>query len=509
MTSSAATAATMHVEDRSARRQSLQHLAIIALSGAVLRVFYHVAFKPGIAGDTNAYTSMYFLWSRHYFSNSYRPPIYSLFLWLVSALAGPSPAWCYSAVYLQSVLGVAAALGIYAMLRTLDVRPRIALIGGLAFSLLGVICQVELLLLSELLSLVTLTFGALFFVRAARAIRNGKSVGRFAAVSGVFLSLAVLTRPENSLFAATLVLMMFVVGFRLRSAPLLRMATVVALTTAPLILLWMTWTYLNIGQFRLTILTGVARTESVYNLFDRVGSEDQVAGALLQKSYLYSNRDGHTYRHHVWYAIPELMAAARSGQLPVSLAEPLPRSAIGLAARHWVASQLRLQERVVVNGQVISQPVALYDYLGELSGRLARQNPAAYVRNVVSNFFTDPFRYTYPPPTPPETEDPHAPEGGSTVRFAALYTVAKWWTWIESPILLAGYLAMLGYVAYLIVGVIRGTEAVLRRPEVGILATANFAVVAGSCVFAAYYPEHGIPFFGLFIVYLCTFGSSF
>ena len=505
MNASAPTIATTRVEDAWMKRQALRHVAAIAFVGAIVRVFYHVAFRPGIAGDTNAYTSMYFLWSRHYFSNSYRPPVYSLFLWLVSAVAGPSHAWMYSAVYLQSVLGLAAALGVYAMLRTLEVRPRVALAGGLAFSLLGVVCEVELLLLSELLSLVTITFGSLFFLRTVKLVREGKPFRRAAAATGITLALAVLTRPENLLFLTALVFMTVIVGLRARLAPFLRVAAIVGVSAAPLILVWMSWTYLNIGQFRLSILTGVARTESVYNLFDRVGPQDQVAGALLQKSYMYTNLEGKTYRHHVWYAMPELMDAARTGRLPVSTAEPLPRSHFGLAARHWVASRLGLQEHIVVNGQVIAQPVALYDYLGRVSTRLALQNPGVYLRNVASNFFSDPFRYTYPPPTPTETQDPQAPGGGSVVRFDGLYTIAKWLTFTESPVLLAGYLAMLGYVVYLIAGVLRGRA--LRKPEVGILATANFAVVAGSCVVAAYYPEHGIPFFGLFVVYLSTLVS--
>jgi hypothetical protein len=268
--------------------------------------------------------------------------------------------------------------------------------------------------------------------------------------------------------------------------------------------LWMSWTLLSIGEFRFNTFTGITRTESVYNLFDRVEPADKVAGNLLEKSYLLKNRNGVVYRHHVWVAMPELFQAAQLGLLPVPFKEPAPSNRHILELRHWLDRRFGLHEHMVSGGLLLVQPVDLYDYLGALSGRLAWRNPSVYIRNVVDNFFRDTFSYSYAPPSPTETEDPRAPEGGSAVRQLRLYELALWINRIEAPLLSLAYVVLLGYVLFSPLLIFGGSdEYLLRDSAVVMLAVAAFSVTAASCVVAAYYPQHGIPFLGVLIICVC------
>ena len=499
--------------------ETLRHVGLIAGCGALFRILYQVGFKPFWSGDSYVYSNMFFLWTRHFYSTSYRPPLYALFLGLVQELTGtpllPSRmgiASLYSVVYLQCFLGLTVALLVYASLRVLEIRPRIALAGGLAFSLIGGICMAELLILTELLSLFFIALASLMFLIAMRALQ---ARGRFrwpALASGLTFSLAILTRPENLVFFLVFVTLLILLCVRSRflgnlrwaSRPLYRLALLLVVSASPLVLLWMTFTLLNIGQFRLAIVTGVTRTEAVYNLFDRLGPEDHVARELLQKSYAYTNRDGATYRHHVWFAMPELEEAANAGALPINVHEHLPTSPALLAVRHWLNRNFGFQEHIVANGRIIFQPVDLYDYLGALSSKLERRYPTAYLRNVLENFFIETFRYDYAPPSPAETENPQAPEGGSAVRSVAIYDVALWINRIESPFLSAAYVVLLVFVLVSPWIFFAGREeTLLQDAAVCILAVSAFAVIAASCVVAAYYPEHGIALFGVLVICVC------
>ena len=266
--------------------QTLRHLGLIALCGTLFRVLYQVGFKPFWSGDSYVYSNMFFLWTRHFYSTSYRPPLYALFLGLAQELTGtpllPSRmgvASLYSVVYLQCLLGLTVALLVYASLRVLEIRPRIALAGGLAFSVIGGVCMAELLILTELLSLFFIALASLMFLIAMRALQERARFRWAALASGFAFSLAILTRPENLIFFAVLVVLLvflcvrsrFLSDLRWATQPLARLSLLLILSAAPLVLLWMTFTLLNIGEFRLAIVTGVTRTEAVYNLFDRLG----------------------------------------------------------------------------------------------------------------------------------------------------------------------------------------------------------------------------------------------
>ena len=202
--------------------------------------------------------------------------------------------------------------------------------------------------------------------------------------------------------------------------------------------------------------------------------------------------------------MPELEEAANAGMLPIEVHEHLPRNPLLLNIRHWLNRNFGFQEHIVANGRVIFQPVDLYDYLGALSGKLERRYPAAYLRNVLGNFFTDTFRYDYAPPSLSETENPQAPEGGSAVRSVAIYEIALWINRIEWPFLAGAYVLLLLFVIASPWVFFAGREAtLLRDAAVCILALSAFAVIAASCVVAAYYPEHGIAFFGVLVICVC------
>jgi hypothetical protein len=497
----------------------IRHLGLIAGCGAAFRILYQIGFRPCWSADSYVYSNMFLLWSRRFFSTSYRPPLYALFLGLVQRITGtplmPSrmgAASMYSVVYLQSLLGIVAAFALYGSLRMAGIRPRIALAGGIAFSLIGTICVAELLILTEALSLLLITLGCCTFLHAMRRLSEKSRFRGAALSSGLCFSLAILTRPENLVFFAVLVALVLLLALRCHfldnlqwaSGSLLRLATLLVAAGAPLVLLWMTFTLLNIGQFRLAIVTGVTRTEAVYNLFDRVDPEDRVAGELLQKSYLYTNHDGTIYRHHVWFALPELEQAAHAGLLPIAMHEHMPASPLLLGLRHWVSRTFGLQEHIVASGQVIYQPVDLYDYLGALSSKLERRYPGTYLRNIAANFFTDTFSYRFSPASPTETENPQAPEGGTAVRSIAIYNVAVWINRIEAPLLSAAYLVLLAYVlASPWMFLRKGEDRLLLDGAVTILAVSAFAVIAASCVVAAYYPEHGIAFYGVLVICVC------
>ena len=273
--------------------ETLRHVGLIAGCGALFRILYQVGFKPFWSGDSYVYSNMFFLWTRHFYSTSYRPPLYALFLGLVQELTGtpllPSrmgAASLYSVVYLQCVLGLTVALLVYASLRVLEIRPRIALAGGLAFSVIGGVCMAELLILTELLSLFFIALASLMFLIAMRALQARARFRWPALASGLYVQPCdshasreprLLPGLRHAADSALCTLSIYSAIFAGPSRPLFRLALLLVVSAAPLVLLWMSFTLINIGQFRLAIVTGVTRTEAVYNLFDRLGPEDHVA----------------------------------------------------------------------------------------------------------------------------------------------------------------------------------------------------------------------------------------
>jgi hypothetical protein len=504
---------TTQKRDRADRQKNILHVAIILACGTAFRLIYQIAYKPFWALDSHAYSNIFYLWTCHTYANAERPPVYSLFLGLVQWLARDAPVdggmgvpSQYVCVRLQCLLGLLAALLVYFSLRALAVRPKLALAGGICFALVGAICLFELFILTEVLSLFFLMLGSLFFLRCMRAVNNNTGFACMALLSGVCFSFAILTRPENLVFFLALTLVLVVLAVRCSYLPgmqwaarsLVKAALLLVVSTAPLVLCWMSWNLVTFGQFRINTLNGVTRTESTYNMFNLVDPEDRVAGAILWRSYLLKNGDGHIYRQHVWFAMGDLMAAWQLGLLPIHLPRPsLPENPLLIKTHSWLNRQLGINK----NTYKFVQGVDLYDYLGHVSWKLAKKYPSLYLHNVLNNFAGDTFGYNLGPPSPSETEDPRAPEGGSVIRCNPLYGVTVWINRLEAPLLTASYLVLLAYVLFsplLLLG--REREHLLRDGAVVALALGTFATILCSCVFAAYYPQHGVPFMGVLVI---------
>ncbi len=497
---------------RAGRRADILNVAIILVCSTAFRLIYQVAYKPFWSGDSVAYSDIFYLWTSHTYAVAERPPVYSLFLGLMQWLAGDTPVGAgmgvpsqYLTVRLQCLLGVLAALLVYFSLRVLAVRPKLALAGGLCFAMVGAICLFELLILSELMSLLFLMLGTYFFLGCMRAVNNRMGFASLALLSGACFSFAVLTRPENLVFFLALTLVLVVLAVRCNYLPgmqgaarsLAKVALLLVVSIAPLVLCWMSWNLVSFGQFRINTLNGMTRTESTYNMFNLVDPEDRVAGEILWRSYLLKNSDGHIYRHHVWIARPDLIQAWRRALLPIPPERVnRPENASVIKVRNWLDRQLGINEGIyILHGE------DLYDYLGHVSWKLAKKYPLLYLHNVLNNFASDTFDYSYPPPSPSETEDPRAPEGGNVIRYIPLYGVTVWINRLEAPLLTASYLVLLGYVLFsplLLLG--REPGHLLRDGAVVALAMGAFATILASCFFAAYYPQHGVPFMGVLVI---------
>jgi hypothetical protein len=410
---------------RAYRHTDILHVAIILACGTAFRLIYQMAYKPFWSGDSHDYSNIFYFWTRHTYANAERPPVYPLFLGLVQWLAGNAPVLSgmsgpsqYLAVRLQCLLGLLAAVLVYFSLRALAVRPKLALAGGICFALVGAICLFELLILSELLSLFFLMLGTLFFLRCMRAVNNSTSFASMALLSGVCFSFAILTRPENLVFFLALTLVLVVLAVRCSYLPgmqwaarsVAKAALLLVVSTAPLVLCWMSWNLVTIGQFRINTFNGLTRTESTYNMFNLVDSEDQLVGKILWRSYLLKNGDGHIYRDHVWFAWNDLFMAWQSGLLPIPpMGVRRPENALVIKAHNWLDRQLGTNKNINV-----FQGADLYDYLGHVSWKLAKKYPSLYLHNVLNNFASDTFDYSDSPPSPSETDDPRAPEGAAS-----------------------------------------------------------------------------------------------
>jgi hypothetical protein len=385
------------------------------------------------------------------------------------------------------VLGLLAAVFIYFSLRALSVRPKLALAGGLAFALLGGVCLFEMRILSELLSLFFVILGILFFLRCMQAVRNCTGFTTIALVSGASFSFAIITRPENLVLVAVLSFTLVLLAVRCSYLPamqgyarsLVKLALLLVVAVAPLVLSWMTVNLVNIGQFRINTYNGALRTETTYNMFNLVDAEDRVAGDSLWQSYLLSNSKGQVKRDHVWSALDDLTQAWQRGLLPIPPFD-------------WSRPE---------NAHYPGQVVNLYDYLGHVSWKLAKKHRLLYLRNVLTNLASDTFDYSLPPPSPAETEDPHAPEGGSVIRDKAFYAATVWINRIEAPLLTAAYVILLAYVVFSpLVLLSRKRDDLLRDGAVGAIAMGAFATILCTCAVAAYFPEHGVPFMGVLVI---------
>jgi 4-amino-4-deoxy-L-arabinose transferase-like glycosyltransferase len=246
------------------------HLLLIVGCGAAVRVFYHLTYYPWWCGDSGGYSDTSWYWFHHQFSEGGRTPVYPLFLVLAQEVTGTQPmsrisvAAAHFATVLQSLFGLVAACLVYDILRRLRVQPRIALVSAVVFAVLPGVCQFEMLILPESLSLFAIVVAVWLFVRTINGVLAGQKARGLAAITGFVFGLGILTRPENLIFAAVLVLFMVLVLVRLRfrtatsalGSSLGKSVVVVLLAALPVVLTWMSLSYVGIGEFRLTTLSG-------------------------------------------------------------------------------------------------------------------------------------------------------------------------------------------------------------------------------------------------------------
>jgi hypothetical protein len=503
-------------------------LLLLLASAAVLRAVYHLIFWPWWSGDTISYLDAGYLLSHGYFTDGARTPVYPLFLALARWVSrAPTsyfdPASAVTATGLQSLLGVIAVGLVYDTLRKLRVRARLAVAGGLFFALLNGVCEFEMVVLAQSLSLFALVLGSWLYVTTVSRVERGEPFLRLATLTGISFGLAILVRPENAAVFAVLVAAAAWLWFRTRrdqSSPhrfFGALTVTLPLAAAPLLLGWMTWNYVGIGRFQLTTLTSWNMNSSVYNLFDRVDSEDQVLGELLAKANLIRNhpekaagerfwlpaQPGQVVQDTYWATLGEIIRRRKEMPLPPP-AETSSR--FGKWVRSFGTDDARrythtLAAAVRIGETIDRDPNDIGDYMDHVAWKLVRRYPGAWLRNAAANFFREAFRFRFSPPGVSQTLDPHAFEGGTVVRNPSLRNVALWLDRIEAPLMTGLFALTLGLFLLAPWTLVRSpNDNTVFDTIAAALATGVVATFAACCLFACYMPHYGIPYWGTIVI---------
>jgi hypothetical protein len=494
-------------------------MGVILAAGLVMRLLYHLAYRPWWSGDTVWFTSRLWEWTHGYYPDGWRQPVYSLFLGLADLVAGSRVAYgaisveaASVAVVLQSALGLLAVVLICDTMRTLGVRERLAFGGALFFALVGGFSHFEMLLLSQSLAVFWLVLSCWLFVRTMKRLQRGDPVIFSAILTGLGSCVAVLVRAEMLVFFGALLgcmtLVFALIAFRGRSqaaaGPTKRRSPSKAvrrtfaqsagtalwaapMAAAPGTLLWMYLIYLGTGQFKLTTIMGYNFNQTVYNLYDRVGQEDRVLGQIMVKYYRQFNHDGQVRRDYLWSALPEIDAHRQ--EMPIHQRERPVRDPDPYGISQNIANNLDLG-----------------DYMGEVSLKLAKDNPRDYLGNVAGSFVHDTFNFAYPQ-TAPRAEitaasDPRSVDGRDVVRYPALWRIAVWINRVQAPLLCGLYVCTLalalGGPIWLLWGPRSGTA--LMDGAVLAMVLSTVATFLSFCVTMAYRSEYGPPFLGVMLI---------
>jgi len=222
--------------------------AAVGLS-IVPRVITMLGFQPAILFKLDSYD---YLWgAAHLRPNLVNPSGYSVFLWLLrpfhslALIAG-----------LQHVLGLAAAVMVYAVLRRLRVRGWIATLAAATVLFDPAQFLMEQLVMADLLAFVLMV--AAF---AVLLLRDRPSAAR-CAVAGLLMGASAVVRPT------TLPLIVFLAAYLLLSRAGWRRACLVAVAGAVPVLGYMSWFAAVSGSFNLTSSNGLflwSRTMSFAN----------------------------------------------------------------------------------------------------------------------------------------------------------------------------------------------------------------------------------------------------
>lgn len=489
-----------------------QQVFVILAAGLLMRVFYHILLRPWWAGDTGGYTGPFWMWRHGYYSDGARLPVYPLFLAFSTLVTRSRPFTldnlpvhaAYAAVFLQSALGLCATVLIYDTMRKLGVRDRLAFWGALSFALIAGLSQFEMILLTQSLSVFLLMLSCWLFVRTVEKLKRGENVTSAAIWAGVAFCLTILIRAEILVFFVVLLgCMAFVFALTVlrgkrrtdtqgksrrtlgQSAGIVLL--LMPLAAAPGILGWMYFNYLGSGQFRLTTMMGYQFYQSVYNLYDRVDSQDRVLGQIMVKYYHQTNHDGQIKRDYIWSALDEIRA--HKDEMPIKWRKPVVNP----------PGRFKME-------QSIADSVDLGDYMGSVAQKLAKRNPYAWLRNGADNFVRDTFNFNYPSPfllgqiTP--SSDHRSVDMKEVLRYPALQPISAGVQGLQAPFLSALYVCTLGLALSGPILLIRNqrSETLLLDGAVLAMVLSTVSTFISFCLLASYFAQYGMPFLGVMIV---------
>ena len=493
------------------------HTLLVLSFALVTRLLYLVALKPMWTPDSVTYTTACSLWATHFFTDGARTPMYPLLLGLVQTLAGvPAisslhPAAGYILVAVQSLLGVISCLLVYSCLTKLQIRPLLALFSSLFFAALYAPAMYEQAVLTESLSLFSLVLVAWLVVELNLRISQETRITGLSMIAGAVIGCAILVRPENLIVALSICLINMLVALAILRTPvrtasaraLVKSSAILILCAAPFVLGWMTVNFIGLGQFRLTTMTGWQRSQTVYNLWDKVEPADRVLGDILSRSYARRGEGNRgDRRDHFWLAYDEL--TTRNRDLPLDqYAKVAPNGGFsgwlyGLASETSRVYTHRFTAGASIRPTVTLQtPNNVGDYIGTVSRKLMIKYPGTWLRNAFTAFLeTFNFRYWQP-----SDSHPVAVSGGSVIRVHMLWSFAKWMDVIEAPVLTVLYCVTLG-LAIVGILVLRSShpDNALGVAPVIALATGTLGTMAAYCLLAGYDIRYSAPHLGTIVI---------
>lgn len=357
-----------------------------------------------------------------------------------------------------------------------------------------------------------------FFLLTMNRLHDGKDTKLAALSTGFALAIAVLNRPDLLIFCsllltitASLALKPQLPGFpsRLSTRPV-GIAIWIAFPVTTAVLAWMMLMYVGIGEFRITTLTGWNRSRTVYNLFDRVDPEDRVIGEIMSRTYLReaSMGDKVNLREIMWPAQDEILANYNRYPITDPNSAPSPFHVRMARAAHNTLGLVEIPCEGGVNDEYCWQRMRMKintgDYLGEVSGKLARKYPFAVLQNDVANFFEESFNFRYGDSKPAVAGyESHSADSGTFIRNSSIATLAGSAANAEAPLLTLMYVVTLAYsVCFPFIVFRRQNDHWLHDSVVTTLAVASVGTIVGTCVLAGFNRIYTLPHIGVFVI--CT-----
>jgi hypothetical protein len=487
----------------------------VLLYGALVRAIYHFGYVPGWCADSVGYADAGYLLSHGYFTDGARTPIYPLFLAFSQRIAQrifhvPSlykaedlpyllgmafdVADAQIATAIQSLLGLLACCLLYLTLRELRVSERLAMGAAIGFALLHAVCQFEMLILAQSLSLFSLMLAIWLFTKTMVSMHRGRKPLRLALLTGTAFGGAALVRAENLVFFASILLFTAAVALRSlwmpapqRRGPALALVVVVLpLAAAPMLLAWMSWNYVGVHRFRISTLAGSMRPE----LFAQLDPEDRVLAELGA-------------RHA---SIGQLVK--RRAELPLGppRLEPRPNKYLEWRVGQIVGADAHRYTHSFLNATKIPpmperNPQELSDYVGRVTAKSVKNHPGLWIRYAAYNFAAETFRFSYPPPIARDLADVASLDGQPIVKYKSFWYCLLWWNRLQAPLLTCLYVLTLGYFIF-------GPMLLLRAQEDSwVLDAAVTAVAFGTvgtflalCVYVSYNRSYAVPYLGALVV---------